>query len=207
MMLGYRLHAPRCPFYSSKEPRSRWFFIWEAISLLCLRFVFFYSRGDRCAPTVAWATGQGTRDLSHDLSEATTRSRPLAQGQLRAGDTVQIQSRPTLEGDVVPIHSRPTSTGDTIPIRSRLTSAGDTVPIRSRPTSVGDTILIRPRPTSMGDVVPIRPRAPPTRPSAVTIRPSVVTTRPSASLTRPSVVTIRPSASLTCPRASQVTVW
>jgi hypothetical protein len=169
--LGYMLHVPRVPFYSPKEPRSRWFFIWEAIDLPCLWSVSFYDRADHCVPSIASHTGQGTRDLSHDLPEATTRPRLfarcshdspedncptqswLAQGQLWAGDAVQIRLRPTLVGDAVPIRSRPTS-------------ARDVVPIHPRPTSVGD---------------------------AVTTRPSAVTTSPSASPTRPRAprVTVR----------------
>ena len=46
VMLGYLLHAPRGPFYSPKEPKSHWFFIWEAISLPCLRV----HRTVRCTP-------------------------------------------------------------------------------------------------------------------------------------------------------------
>jgi hypothetical protein len=76
--LGYMLHVPRVPFYSPKEPRSRWFFIWEAIDLPCLWSVSFYDRADQCVPSIAWHTGQGTSDLSHDLPEATTRLRPIA---------------------------------------------------------------------------------------------------------------------------------
>jgi hypothetical protein len=34
-MLGVVLHAPRCPFYSPKGPRSRWSSIWQALVAFC----------------------------------------------------------------------------------------------------------------------------------------------------------------------------
>jgi hypothetical protein len=52
-MLGYLLHGPRGPFYSPKEPRSRSFFMWEAINLPCL-----------CVHRTVWLSGtiiRGTR--------------------------------------------------------------------------------------------------------------------------------------------------
>jgi hypothetical protein len=150
--LGYMLHVPRVPFYSPKEPRSRWFFIWEAIDLPCLWYVSFYDRANQCVPSIAWHTGQGMSDLSHDLLETTTCLRPitryshdspeanrptqswLARGQLRAGDVVPIRPRPTLVGDAVPIRSRPTSVTNVVPIHPRPTSAGDAV--TTRPSAV-----------------------------------------------------------------------
>jgi hypothetical protein len=46
VILRYLLHAHRGPFYSPKEPWSRWFFIWEATNLRCL----CVHRTVRCRP-------------------------------------------------------------------------------------------------------------------------------------------------------------
>jgi hypothetical protein len=198
-MLGYLLHASRGPFYSPKEPRSRWFFIWEAINLPYLRSVSFYGRADRCVPSTAWHTGQDTRDLSHDSPKAMTRSRPrLTRGH--STDAVTTHPRPiSRRSHDSPEANLPTQSrlaqgqpSDTVMSRLRSTSTGDAVSIRSRPTSAGDVVPIRPRPTSAGDAVPIRLR-PTSTGDAVTNCPSTVTIRSSASPTRPRVswVTVR----------------
>jgi hypothetical protein len=64
--------ATRGFFYRTKGPRSRWFFIWEAISLPCLHVhrtvrytldseqqqsISFYGQAYYCTPSVAWHTG------------------------------------------------------------------------------------------------------------------------------------------------------
>jgi hypothetical protein len=166
------------------------------------RYVTFYDRADRCMPSIAWNTRQGTRDLSHDSTEAKrpTQSQlarrshdlpeaaQLAQGQLRARDTIPIRPRPRSVGDN--FNSPKVNLGGRrSPIwfrfargQSRRETLSDSVPIRSRPTSAGDacpiSVPICPRPTSAGDVVRIRP----------------------------STVTIHASASLSRPRASRVTI-
>jgi hypothetical protein len=136
-MLGYLLHASRGPLYSPREPRSRWFFIWETISLpylgVQLTMHITMVGESLIGHFPSWmGTEQGTRDLSHDSPEANpgreTQSR-LAQDEPRTGDAVTTRSKPTARRS----HDSPEANRLT---QSRLA--------RGQPL---DAVTTRPRPT------------------------------------------------------------
>jgi hypothetical protein len=131
------------------------------------RSISFYGRADRCTPLVTWHTGQGTRVLSHNSLEATSRPRPSARRSHDSPDAVKTHPRPQLTRG-----SHDTPKAVTIrPTQSQIA-------LRS---PWGDVVSIHPSPSSMGDVVPIRPSAVMTCPSAIPTHPNSSPTRPSTS--------------------------